>query len=136
MKKTPLIVVAVIVVVGIAIALTVGKSDEPTKNSPDSSSTSTNATSTPQATDEAVPTNAVSIENMTFTPKTITVPAGATVHWNNNDSVAHTVTADDNSFDSGSIEGKGSFTHTFDTAGTYKYHCTFHNSMTGTVVVR
>jgi len=87
-------------------------------------------------TDPPVTANAVSISSMSFGPTSITSTAGATITWTNNDNVAHTVTADDASFDSGSISPGGKYTRTFATAGTYAYHCTFHASMSGTVVIK
>ena len=55
--------------------------------------------------------------------------------WTNDDSIPHTVTADDSSFDSsGLVQGK-TFSFTFDKAGTFAYHCSIHTTMTGTVVV-
>ena len=80
--------------------------------------------------------NTVSIVNMAFTPATITVTAGTTVTWNNNDNITHTVTADDDSYDSGNIGAGSSFTRTFSIAGSYPYHCTIHPSMKETIVVR
>ena len=77
--------------------------------------------------------NALSIANMSFGPSAITVKAGTTVTWTNNDNTAHTVTADDNSFDSGNLNKGATFSHTFATAGTFHYHCTYHPMMTGTV---
>ena len=78
----------------------------------------------------------VSIVNMSFTPASITVTPGTTVTWNNIDNMTHTVTADDNSFDSGNIGAGSSFAKTFPVAGTFTYHCTIHPSMIGTVVVK
>ena len=78
----------------------------------------------------------VSIVNMTFTPASITVTPGTTVTWNNIDDMTHTVTADDNSFNSGNIGAGGSFVKTFSVAGTFTYHCSIHPSMTGKVVVK
>jgi plastocyanin len=49
--------------------------------------------------------------------------------------VTHTVTADDGSFDSGNLSPDKTFSHTFDQAGTFKYHCSLHASMIVTVVV-
>jgi plastocyanin len=72
---------------------------------------------------------------MTFTPATITVTAGTTVTWKNNDNMTHTVTANDDSYDSGNIGSGSSFSKTFSIAGTYPYHCSIHPSMTGKVVV-
>jgi plastocyanin len=83
-----------------------------------------------------VATNTVNIVNMAFAPGVITVSAGTTVTWTNNDNMAHTVTADDNSFDSGSIGMGSTFSKIFSTPGTYPYHCIIHSTMNGTVVVK
>jgi len=78
----------------------------------------------------------VSIKNFAFTSNNIPVTKGTTIKWTNNDGVTHTVTADDGSFDSGSLTNGASFSHTFSTAGTYTYHCSIHTTMTGTVTVQ
>lgn len=80
--------------------------------------------------------NTVTMAGMAFSPGTITVPAGTTITWKNTDNMAHTVTADDNSFDSGNIGAGSSYTRTFSVAGTYNYHCTIHAGMNGKVVVQ
>jgi len=80
--------------------------------------------------------NAVTIANFSFGPSTVEVPVGTTVTWTNTDSTNHTVTADDGSFDSKAISSSQTFTQTFSTAGTFKYHCSIHPTMTGTVTVK
>ena len=81
-------------------------------------------------------TNSVSIRNSAFDPADITVTAGTTVAWTNDDSTAHTVTSDTNSiFDSGNLNPGQTFTHTFSDAGTFAYHCNYHASMHGRVTV-
>jgi len=72
-----------------------------------------------------------------FSPKVITVVIGVnnTVIWTNNDSYAHTVTADDGSFSSGNMDPGNTFSKTFTTPGTFTYHCSYHGWMTGTVIV-
>jgi plastocyanin len=77
----------------------------------------------------------VSIHDFTFDPGTITIQPGTTVTWTNNDSATHTATADDGSFDSGNLATGQSFSMTFDTPGTYTYHCAIHPNMTATIVV-
>jgi plastocyanin len=77
----------------------------------------------------------VTIEGLQFQPATVTVQVGDTVTWSNEDGVPHTATADDDSFDTGSISGGSSASQTFDTAGSVPYHCEVHPTMTGTVVV-
>jgi len=79
--------------------------------------------------------NEVFIQNMAFDPGTITITTNSTVTWTNKDAIAHTVTSDNGAFDSGSIAGGGSFSHTFTVAGTYSYHCSIHTFMTGVVKV-
>jgi plastocyanin len=59
------------------------------------------------------------------------------VTWTNNDTAAHTITADDGSFDSGNLNPGDTFTHTFATAaGTVAYHCNYHPNMVATIVVQ
>jgi plastocyanin len=71
-----------------------------------------------------------------YAPSTLTVPVGTTVQWGNNDITAHTSTADGGQWNSNNIAPGQSFTFKFNTAGTYKYHCTIHSFMTGTIVVQ
>ena len=73
-----------------------------------------------------------------FTPPSLTVSVGQTVAWVFRDANPHTVTADDDSFTSprGGLANGKTYSHAFDKAGTYKYHCFIHPQMLGTVVVR
>ena len=72
-----------------------------------------------------------------YMPATITLVIGmnSTVTWVNQDSVPHTVTANDKSFDSGAINAGKSWTYTFTLPGTYSYYCSYHPWMKGTVIV-
>ena len=79
--------------------------------------------------------NEVWIKDMAYNPATITVNAGTTVKWTNKDAVTHTVTSTVDLFDSGNIGSGGTYTHQFNTAGSYPYTCTLHPTMSGTVVV-
>ncbi len=76
------------------------------------------------------------IASFSFQPNSLTISSGDTVVWTNNDSVPHTVTADDGSFSSGAISPGVSFSHTFSSAGTFAYSCSFHASMHGSVTVK
>lgn len=83
---------------------------------------------------------AIEITDNRFGPNKITVPVGATVVWTHKGQRPHTVTADDGSFDSGKIDGGGTFEQTFDKPGTYPYYCTFHGGkggegMAGAIIV-
>jgi plastocyanin len=82
----------------------------------------------------------VCMNALTFSPASLTVTAGTTVTWQNGSVNTHTVTSDAGStqtYDSGSIGNAGTFSQTFNTAGTYNYHCKFHvaSGMTGTITV-
>ncbi|MBW3534894.1 MAG: copper-binding protein [Gemmatimonadetes bacterium] len=72
-----------------------------------------------------------------FAPETVRIQAGGTVTWTNPSDRVHTATDGANTFNSGNVSPGGSYSHTFDVAGTYRYICIPHESqgMTGTVVV-
>jgi plastocyanin len=81
--------------------------------------------------------SAVSIDNFTFTPQTLTVKAGTTVTWNNHDDIPHGVASDNNTFRrSKALDTDDKFAFTFTTPGAYKYFCYIHPHMTGTIVVQ
>lgn len=79
--------------------------------------------------------NSIMIQDFSFQPNNITVPVGTTVAWTNQGSVPHTVTADNGAFDSNNIQPNGQFKYTFNTSGTYAYHCKIHPIMKGRVQV-
>ena len=78
----------------------------------------------------------VIMKDIKFNPTSLKAKAGQTVTWTNDDSVGHDVTADGfNSGGAGNIEPGKTFTHKFAKAGTYKYVCSVHPGMEGTVKV-
>ena len=77
----------------------------------------------------------VSIEDFYFEPANAAVQPGDTIVWTNNGAHPHTVTADDGSFDSGTLQPGQSFSWTFQAPGMVTYHCSIHPSMTGSVSV-
>jgi plastocyanin len=77
----------------------------------------------------------VMIQDFAFGPAELSVAAGATVTFVNNDTAPHTATADDGSWDTGEIAPGESATVTLDTAGTFAFHCEFHPTMTATLTV-
>jgi len=77
----------------------------------------------------------VFMEGSKFTPSTITVTAGTTVTWTNKDNVTHSVTSDTGMFESGDLSKGDTFHYTFSAKGSYDYHCRFHGTMIGTVIV-
>ena len=83
------------------------------------------------------PERAVKVEivNFAYDPDPVRVQTGGKVIWQNMDSVPHTATADDGSFDTGALEEGKLKSETFKQAGTYAYHCEIHPEMHGTVEV-
>jgi plastocyanin len=78
----------------------------------------------------------VKIDNFSFSPATITIPAGATVKWTNRDDIPHTVVNDDQKFQSKTLDTDESYSYTFTKPGTYPYFCSIHPKMTGKVIVQ
>lgn len=74
---------------------------------------------------------AITIKDFTFSPAPLRAHVGEQIIVRNNDTTAHTVTADDKSFDTGNIDGGGAGTFTVSRSGTFKYHCNIHTYMTG-----
>jgi plastocyanin len=77
----------------------------------------------------------VRIVGRSFSPSSITVTAGSTVTWRNDDKDRHTVTHTGGAFDSGTFSTGGTYVRTFTTAGTFSYFCDLHTDMVGRVVV-
>lgn len=119
----------------------------------DDSDTTTSAQETTPATTEAAPPNTetsananapsgdavraekVEIVEFTYEPDPVTIEEGGKVTWINRDSAPHTATADDGSFDTGTLEEGKLKSETFKEPGTYTYFCEIHPSMHGTVEV-
>ena len=81
-------------------------------------------------------TNVVDIDNFTFTPAELTIPAGTQVTWINKDDVPHTVVSVDHKFKSRALDTDEKFSFTFQTPGTYEYFCSVHPKMIGKVIVQ
>jgi plastocyanin len=78
----------------------------------------------------------ISIGSTSFVPSKIQVPIGSKVLWTNNDSTLHTVTeAAQALFNSDIIYSDQTWDYTFESIGTFDYHCTIHPFMKGTVIV-
>ncbi len=78
----------------------------------------------------------VSIDNFSFSPPTLTVAAGTTVTWTNNDDIPHTVRAVDGAFHSKAMDSDDSYSFTFAKPGVYSYFCSIHPKMVGKVIVK
>jgi LPXTG-motif cell wall-anchored protein len=77
----------------------------------------------------------VSIQDFFFDPDQLSVAPGTTVTWVNEGQAPHTTTADDGTWDSGTLQPGEDFSFTFDQPGTYTYHCSIHPEMTASVKV-
>ena len=118
------VIIVVIVVAGAALVLFYPNNNQNNNPTPPAGQRSSNTTAT--------------IQNFEFRPTPLTISSGTTVTWTNMDSVDHTVTSDPGSsevFDSGNIAPGATYSHTFNNAGTFNYHCTIHPDMHGQVTV-
>jgi len=91
--------------------------------------------SEPAPSGEAAKSEKVEIVEFTYQPDPVVVQAGGKVTWQNQDTAPHTATADDGSFDTGTIEKGKLGSATFKEAGTFTYFCEIHPTMHGTVEV-
>jgi plastocyanin len=89
----------------------------------------------PAPSGEAVRSAKVEIVEFSYDPDPVTIQVGGKVTWHNRDSDPHTATADDGSFDTGTIEEGKIKSESFKEAGTVSYFCEIHPEMLGTVEV-
>lgn len=87
------------------------------------------------ATGARAATHQVSIEGFAFSPASITIAAGDTVVFTNNDSAPHTATADSGAFDTGRLSRGSSAQLTFNSPGAFSYFCAVHPNMKGAITV-
>ena len=81
------------------------------------------------------PAVTIELKQFMFSPSILTVPVGTTVIWKNMDEEPHTVASADGKFRSGAIDEHEEFRFTFAAPGTYRYVCSTHPQMIGTVTV-
>src|SRR3954464_13761514 len=91
--------------------------------------------SEPAPSGEAQKAEKVQIVEFSYEPDPVVVQVGGKVTWQNQDSAPHTATADDGSFDTGTIEKGKLGSATFKEAGTFTYFCEIHPTMHGSVEV-
>ena len=77
----------------------------------------------------------VKIDNFAFVPQRVTVKAGTTVTWINDDDIPHTVASNTKVFKSNALDTKDKYSFTFTNPGAYEYFCSLHPHMTGAIVV-
>ena len=78
----------------------------------------------------------VKIDNFSYMPHEITVAAGTTIIWVNNDDIPHTVVSTTDVFKSRALDTDDKFSFKFDKPGTYEYFCSIHPKMTAKVIVQ
>ena len=100
------------------------------------------ATAVPPTPTPTPPAQAQSIDSdiANFALEDLTVNVGTKVTWTNRDGAPHTTTSGTPSspsglWNSGTLSRDNKFSFTFSEAGTFRYYCDIHNSMTGTVTV-
>lgn len=89
-----------------------------------------------QGKDQKGEAHEVSIDNFSFTPMEMTIPAGSQVTWINRDDVPHTVVSLDHKFKSRALDTDEKFSFTFTDPGTYEYFCSVRPKMTGKIIVK
>lgn len=145
MKKTVIVTVSVFLALGLGLVIwRVQKPDNSTSTSSvdlqanntqdNQSGTNNNQTET----ENALESNTVKISNFEFTPSKIKIKKGTIVTWTNDDAIRHDVKPDSETeeFKASELLSKGeSYSVTFNTVGTYSYHCSPHPYMKGSVEV-
>ena len=88
------------------------------------------------AAQEKPATNAVTIDNFSFGPMELTIPAGTEVTWINRDDIPHVIMSVDHKFRSRALDTDDKYSFTFQDPGTYEYFCAVHPKMTGKIIVK
>lgn len=143
MNKALIAVVVIVLVLGTGWFLMQGQNTQPAEQPTKVTETQTGVPSVTETVLVGEEDVLVTIQSFAFDPATLAVKKGTTVKWTNQDSVSHTVTSDtigqldDRGGELNSeLFGKGeSFSHTFNTLGTFEYHCEPHPNMKAKVVV-
>ena len=78
----------------------------------------------------------IKIDNFAFAPATLTVTAGTTVTWKNEDDSPHRVGDNNGTFKSAALDTDETFSYTFASPGEYPYICTIHPYMVGKIIAR
>jgi len=134
MKKPLVIIIAAVAVVGLAAFLLL--KDKPANNAPEEA-TNTGISEEPGQPAEARGDKLVFIDNYAYSPQEIIISIGETVTWTNNSQVRHDITSDTgNELGSKLLSQGDSYSHTFNEAGEYDYHCTPHPFMKAKIIVQ
>jgi plastocyanin len=135
--KLKMFLAPVLIVLAFGLVACGDSGDDSTES--DTAATTTESTESgenaPAPSGEAARSEKVKIVEFVYGPDPVTVQTGGKVIWQNEDSAPHTATADDDSFDTGTIEQGKIKSETFKQAGTFTYFCEIHPTMHGTVEV-
>ncbi|MFB7909834.1 cupredoxin domain-containing protein [Kitasatospora sp. NPDC056076] len=120
----------------LACALTACSSSSSGPSHPVASTSPSGTATSPPSRSDVNGSVRITIKNFAFQPATVTLRPGDTVTVTNQDSTAHTLTADDKSFDTGTIAPGATATFTApEKSGAHPYICTIHQFMHGTLTV-
>lgn len=138
MNKRAIIIVLTILVLGgiVGVLFMKDPAKAPTQNQ--STNTSTESKQDTETDVTPVATDKVDIKDFAFSPVAITVKKGTKVTWTNQDATRHSVSPDSETsdFKASELLGQGqTYSVTFNTAGTFTYHCTPHPNMKASVIV-
>lgn len=138
-------IVAAVVVVLVVLGFVLTRPQQPTRAPEPTPTPPTSTESASLAAPEGAKTTEETVVKITaagFSPKDVTIKAGATVTWMNEDTAVHTVNSAVHPthqvyppLNLGNIQPGGKVSLTFPTAGTYKYHDHLNPSLTGSVIV-
>ena len=150
MSKTKVIVfiiIALILVAGIVYFFSASSKPAVSNSNPESQNTNPSESgqnpSSNTAQEQTPPSQSqqktyeIQIKSFAFNPGTLTINKGDSIVWTNTDSASHTIISDSGSeVSSQSLSTGQSYSHTFNTAGTYAYHCSVHPSMKASIIVK
>ena len=135
-----IIVVIIIIFAGVYFMYANNKGPVYNYNTPVTTETnnvpSTNVPNNVQNQQQTAPaslTGAVTIQNFSFNPATLTIKVGTTVTWTNADPMPHQIKS--NTFNSAALNSGETFQFTFSSVGSYDYSCAIHPSMKGKIIV-
>ena len=139
MNKRAAIIVVTVLILGAIVGILFMKN--PAKAPSETTNTNTTSTENQQSSEsdiKPVATDQVEIKDFAYSPAAITVKKGTKVTWTNKDSTRHNVSPDNETadFKASELLAQGaSYSVTFNTVGTFAYHCTPHPYMKASVIV-
>jgi plastocyanin len=125
-----------ILVIPVLLAASLGAHSETSAVAAAAPATTAKTAAAPATTVATADATTISIKEFMFAPTAMTVGVGTTVKWKNLDGEIHTIRSVDTTFASGALDQGDSFAFKFDKPGTYRYVCSIHPQMVGTIVVK